>query len=362
MSDQQRVLPPVLRPKNISRSQAKAPFFVGVDLGGTNMKIGVVDDNAKTLSYLVAPTEVEKGPIDATRRMADAILSATLQAGLQHEDIARVGLGSPGTMDIPGGKFVKPANFPGWEMFPIRDTLAEFCKIPVSYDNDANVAAFGEAWVGSAREYDSLIMLTLGTGIGCGIVVNGRTLIGQNSHAGESGHNIVDPSDDARLCNCGKRGHFEAYASATGVARRTYDLLEVKNVPTSLHERIDVEKMTTLDKSKLPKLVWEEAKAGDELSLQIIRDTAKWLAVGLATLMHTIDPHCVLIGGAMTFGGPGDPIGDMFLETVKAEVAKRVYPILAERTIIKYAELGADAGYLGAAGVARADYYAAGGQ
>ena len=129
MSDQQRVL--------IARSQAKAPFFVGVDLGGTNMKIGVVDDNAQTLAYLVAPTEVEKGPIDATRRMADAILSAMLQAGLQHDDIARVGLGSPGTMDIPGGKFVKPANFPGWEMFPIRDTLAEFCKIPVSYDNDA---------------------------------------------------------------------------------------------------------------------------------------------------------------------------------------------------------------------------------
>ncbi len=350
MSDHQRILTP--------RSQAAAPFFVGVDLGGTNMKIGVVDDKAQTISYLVAPTEVEKGPVDATRRMADAILSAILQAGLQHDDILRVGLGSPGTMDIPGGKFVKPANFPGWENFPIRDTLAEFCKIPVSYDNDANAAAFGESWVGSGREYKSMLLLTLGTGVGCGIVIDGRTLIGQNSHAGESGHNIVDPSDDARLCNCGKRGHLEAYAGATGVARRTYDLLEAK-VPTSLHERIDVEKMTMLDKSKLPKLVWEEAKAGDELSLQIIRDTAKWLAVGMATLMHTIDPHCILIGGAMTFGGPGDPVGDMFLEAVKREVAKRVYPILAERTVIQYAELGSDAGYLGAAGIARADYYAA---
>ena len=352
MSDQQRVLTP--------RSEAKPPFFIGVDLGGTNMKIGVVDDNAKTLSYCVVPTEVEKGPIDATRRMADAILSAILQAGLQHEDIARVGLGSPGTMDIPSGKFIRPANFPGWEGFAIRDTLAEFCKFPVSYDNDANVAAFGEAWVGNARDYSSMILLTLGTGIGCGIVIEGRTLIGYSSHAGESGHNIVDPSEDARLCGCGRRGHFEAYASATAVARRTFDLLETNQIPTSLHQRIDVEKMTTLDKSKLPKLVWEEAKAGDELSLQIIRDTAKWLAVGMATLMHTIDPQCILLGGAMTFGGPGDPIGDMFLATVKAEVAKRVYPLLVERTVIQYAELGADAGYLGAAGVARADYYAAG--
>ena len=347
MSDQ-RVL--------ISHSQAKSPFFVGVDLGGTNMKIGVVDDNAQTLAYLVAPTEVEKGPVDATRRMADVILSATLQAGLQHDDIMRVGLGSPGTMDIPSGRFITPANFPGWEGFPIRDTLSEFCKIPVSYDNDANAAAFGELWCGAGREYGSMILLTLGTGVGCGIVIDGRTLIGHSSHAGESGHNIVDPSENARLCNCGMRGHLEAYAGATGVARRTYDLLETK-APTSLHQRIDVEKMTTLDKNKLPKLVWEEAKAGDELSLQIIRETAKWLAIGMATLMHTIDPHCVLLGGAMTFGGPGDPIGNLFLETVRQEVAKRVYPILAERTIIQYAELGADAGYLGAAGIARDDYY-----
>lgn len=342
----------------ISRDRAKAPFFVGVDLGGTNMKIGVVDDDAETLAYLVIPTEVEKGPVDATRRMSDGILSAIRQAGLQHDDIVRVGLGSPGTMDIPQGKFVKPANFPGWEDFAIRDTLAEFCGIPVSYDNDANAAAFGESWVGSGRDYNSMLLLTLGTGVGCGIVINGHTLIGEHSHAGESGHNIVDPSDDARLCNCGKRGHLEAYAGATGVARRTYDMLEAK-MPTSLHKRIDVETMTTLDKSKLPKLVWEEAKAGDELSLGVIRETAKWLAVGVATLMHTIDPHCILIGGAMTFGGPGDPIGDMFLETLKREIAKRVYPILAQQTVIKYAELGADAGYLGAAGIARADYYEA---
>lgn len=348
MSNSQHVLVPY--------NQTKAPYFVGVDLGGTNMKIGVVDDDANTLSYVVIPTEVEKGPVDSTRRMSDAILSAIRQAGLQHDEVMRVGLGSPGTMDIPTGKFIKPANFPGWEGFAIRDTLAEFCNIPVSYDNDANAAAFGESWVGSGREYNSMLLLTLGTGVGCGIVINGHTLVGEHSHAGESGHNIVDPSDNARLCNCGQRGHLEAYASATGVARRAYDMLEAK-MPTSLHDRIDVEKMTTLDKSKLPKLIWEEAKNGDKLSVDIIRETAKWLAIGLATLMHTIDPHCILIGGAMTFGGPGDPVGEMFLETLKAEIKKRVYPILSENTIIKYAALGGDAGYLGAAGIARSDYY-----
>ena len=340
----------------IPLSQSKAPFFIGVDLGGTNIKIGVVDDLGQTLSYVSVPTGVEKGPIDSTRRMADGILTAIHQAGLQHSDIARIGLGSPGTMDIPAGKFVKPANFPGWEQFPIRDTLADFCNIPVTYDNDANVAAFGESWIGSGRGYNSMIMLTLGTGLGCGIVIDGKTLIGQNSHAGESGHNIVDSSEYARLCNCGQRGHFEAYASATGLARRAFDLLEAQHPSTSLDSRIDIKTMTTQEKHKLPKLIWEEARKGDAFSIYLVKDTAKWLAIGIVTLMHTIDPHCILLGGAMTFGGKGDPVGDMFLAEVKSEIAKRAYPILSERLVLEYATLGGDAGYLGAAGVARAQH------
>ncbi|MDR1382228.1 MAG: ROK family protein [Planctomycetaceae bacterium] len=342
-------------PVFISRKEAKSPFFVGVDLGGTNAKIGIVDDNGHTLSYVSMPTEVEKGPVDATRRMSDAILSAIRQAGLTHEEVVRVGLGSPGTMDIPAGKLVKPGNFPGWENFGIRDTLSEFCAIPVSFENDANAAAFGEYWTGSAKEFNSILLFTLGTGVGCGLVIAGRTLVGENSHGGECGHNIVDPSPHARMCNCGLRGHLEAYASATGVARRTFDLLEA-HIPTSLLDRVNVETMTTLDKRKLPKMVYEEAKAGDQLSLEIIRETAWWLAIGTVTLLHTVDPQCVLLGGAMTFGGKGDPIGEMFLETFTDEIKKRTFPVLAERIVIKFAELGGHAGYLGAAGVARADY------
>lgn len=339
----------------ISKNQAKAPFFVGVDLGGTGIKIGIVDDAAQTLAYLTIDTQVEKGPIEAVRRTADAIQTGINQAGLNKNDVVRVGLATPGTMDIPAGKLIDPANLRGWRNVPIRDTLAESCKIPVSYDNDANAAAFGEHWVGSGKDYNSMVMLTLGTGIGCGIVINGRTLIGENSHAGESGHNIIDPSENARVCNCGRKGHFEAYASATGVSRRIYELLEA-GLPSSLQDRVDVATMTSHDKRKLPRLLYEEALNGDKFSIDMIKWTAKWLGIGIVTLMHTLDPHCVLIGGAMTFGGKGDQIGEMFLQSIRDEIHDKAYRLLAERLILEFAVLGGDAGYLGAAGVARDDY------
>lgn len=339
----------------ISKDQAKAPFFVGVDLGGTGTKIGIVDDAAQTLAYLTIDTQVDKGPIDATRRVADAIQTGITQACLDKSDVVRVGLATPGTMDIPAGKLVDPANLRGWRNFPIRDTLAEFSKIPVSYDNDANAAAFGEHWIGSGKDYNSMLLLTLGTGIGCGIIINGRTLIGENSHAGECGHNIIDPSVNARVCNCGRTGHFEAYASATGVSRRTYELLEA-GISSSLQDRVDIATMTTNDKRKLPKLLYEEAINGDRFSIDMITSTARWLGIGIVTLMHTLDPHCVLIGGAMTFGGKGDKIGEMFLQSIREEIHARAYKLLAERLVLDFAVLGGDAGYLGAAGVARDDY------
>ena len=339
----------------VSKNQAKAPYFVGVDVGGTGTKIGIVDDSAQTLAYLTIETQVEKGPTDATQRIADAIQTGIHQAGLDKSDVVRVGLATPGTMDIPAGMLIDPANLKGWYNFPIRDTLADFCKISVSYDNDANAAAFGEHWIGSGKDYNSMVMLTLGTGIGCGIIINGRTLIGQNSHAGEAGHNIIDPSENARVCNCGRKGHFEAYASATGLSRKVYELLET-GIDSSLKQRVDVATMTSHDKPQLPKLLYEEALKGDKFSIDMIKWEAKWLGIGIVTLMHTLDPHCVLIGGAMTFGGKGDPIGDMFLQSVRDEIFDKAYRLLAERLVLEYAVLGGDAGYLGAAGVARDDY------
>lgn len=333
----------------ITVEQSEAPYFVGVDLGGTNVKVGVVDDRGEPLSWMSIPTQVEDGPETATQRMGQAIKDAIAQAGLQTHDVARVGLGSPGTMDIPAGKLVKPGNLPGWEEFPIRDYLAEQCELPVSFANDAGAAAFGESWVGSGRDFHSLVLLTLGTGIGCGIIIGDKSLDGENSHGAESGHIIIDYAEDARRCTCGGAGHLEAYASAVGVINRTRELLD-NGSATSIHNRLGKGERLT------PKLVAEEAEAGDELALHIVQQTAMFLGVGIVSLMHTIDPSGVLLGGAMNFGGAGHPLGQQFLNWVRDEVRRRAFAVLAERTAIEFASLGADAGYIGAAGIARVDH------
>ncbi len=344
MSDVSRQSRGFIRPE-----KAKEPFFVGVDLGGTNTKIGVVDDLGRPLSFVSIPTQVERGPEDAVCRMAEGIREAVRQAGISLDRVVRVGLGSPGTMDIPRGMLLKPVNLVGWDDFPIRDRLSFHCGKPVAFINDAAAAAYGEYWVGSGRGFHSLVLLTLGTGIGCGIIVGDLSIDGENSHGAECGHIIIDPADDARWCNCGQRGHLEAYASATAVVRRTRDALEA-NLPSSLHKRLEAGETLT------PKLIAEEAEKGDALSRDIIFETARYLGIGIATLIHTIDPNGVLLGGAMTFGGMGSLLGREFLERIRTEVRRRIFPLLAQRTKIDFAALGADAGFIGAAGVARVEH------
>ena len=329
----------------------KKPNFVGVDLGGTNIKVGVLDDAGKTLSYVTTPTLVERGPEDATKRMADAILQAVAKAGLTPADVARVGLGSPGTMDIPSGSLVRPSNLPGWNFFPIRDRLAENVGLPVTFAHDGPAAAFAEYWVGAGQGEEGLILLTLGTGVGCGIVLNGHVWNGAHSHGGEAGHNLIDTSENARWCKCGQRGHLEAYASATGVANRTIEYVEAE-FKTSLTERVRARKRD----DEIPKMVFEEAEAGDEVALRIVKETARYLSHGMISLIHTIDPSCILIGGAMTFGGKTTATGRIFLETIEQETRSRIFLHLAERLRIDYAVMGNDAGYVGAAGLARQDW------
>lgn len=333
----------------IPLSDAREPFYVGVDLGGTNVKLGVVDDAGHPLAWRSIPTDPESGPEDGARRMGEAVQAVVADAGLTPDRIARVGLGSPGTMDIPAGMLIRPHNLPGWFDFPIRERVAHHCRLPVTFANDGNAAAYGEFWVGSGRDFHSMVLFTLGTGVGCGIIIGDLLIDGENSHGGECGHIIIDYHDNARLCPCGQVGHLEAYASANGVIGRTEELLTAGRA-TSLRTRIDAGCELT------PLLVAEEAERGDAAALEIVLDTARYVGIGAVTLMHTIDPHGVVLGGAMTFGGHESPLGRRFLETVREEVRRRAFPVLAQRIVIDYAALGADAGYIGAAGVARLEH------
>jgi glucokinase len=330
----------------IPLAEAQPPFFAGVDVGGTNIKIGVVDDLGRPLSWTSLPTQVEQGPEKALARTNQALQKVVAEAGLGVASLARVGLGTPGTMDIAKGILLTPGNLPGWWNFPIRDRLSQVCGLPVTFANDARSAAFGEYWVGSGKVLRSMVMFTLGTGVGGGIIVEDLLVQGENSAGSELGHLIIDYHDDARICSCGQPGHLEAYASASSLAKRTEEAL-LTGRPSSLRTRRAAgEEITAL-------MVDEEAERGDALALEMVLETARYLGIGVVSAMHAIDPQGVVIGGAMTFGQHETATGRKFLERVKQEVTARAFPMLAERTTIDYASLGGDAGYIGAAGLAR---------
>jgi glucokinase len=325
-------------------AQAVHPFYLGIDVGGTGIKIGVVDDEGKTLGFSSIPTEEPRGPADAMERVSASANTLLASIGISNRDIVRVGLGTPGSQDIPKGMLIEPPNHPHWHYFPIVKCLEEAIQFPVSFANDANAAAFGEYWVGTGRVYSSMVLLTLGTGVGGGIIIDHQLVVGHNSFGGECGHMIIDPRPDARLCVWGGgRGHLEAYASASAVVQRAQEELAAGAV--SLLNN-DSKPLTT-------KRIFEAGVAGDAFSLKIIDDTADYLALGIATIVHTLDPGLIVLGGAMNFGGMQSPVGIRFLRRIEATFRSRSFEYVANGTKIEFASLGGDAGYLGAAGIAR---------
>ena len=328
-------------------SAAERPFYAGVDLGGTNIKAGLVDNRGRTLAFHTEPTHASRGPEDAAARMGRAVQTLCELAGIGIDDLARVGLGTPGPQDLRTGVIIKAGNLPGWDRFPIRDRVALHCGRKVTYSNDANAAAYGEYWVGGAQDCQSLVLLTLGTGVGGGIIVEDLSIDGAHSHGSECGHMLVDPAENARLCPCGQRGHLEAYASATSLKALAREALTTATAGSLFQAFTAGEELT-------PILISREAAAGDPLAMNLILEAGRWLGIGIVSLMHTIDPEIVLIGGAMTFGGEQAAVGRAFIERIRAEVRSRTFPLLAEKTQIRFASLGGDAGYIGAAGLARA--------
>ena len=327
-------------------AQARRPLYAGIDLGGTNIKSALVDDAGRMLAFRTEPTRAERGPEDTAARMGRMVHALAAEVGIATTDIARVGLGTPGPQDLHDGLILRAGNLPGWDNFPVRDRVATHCGREVTFANDANAAAYGEFWVGSGQEYSSLVLLTLGTGVGGGIIIGDTNVEGAHSHGSECGHIIIDTSPDARSCPFGHSGDLEAYASATALKARAREALAA-GASGSLAAAAAAGAEVT------PILIAREMEAGDALARDLILETARWLGIGIVTLMHTIDPAAVILGGAMTFGGEADPIGRAFLERIRAEVRARAFPVLAEQTVIRYAELGGDAGSIGAAGLAR---------
>jgi glucokinase len=316
------------------------PLFVGLDVGGTSMKAGVVDDTGRPLSGVSLPTEAPKGQEFGLKRMCETIRAAVKQADVLMEQISAIGVATPGLMDIPGGLILDPMNLKPWRNVPVKRYVQEVFGLPTAFQNDANAAAYGEFWVGAGRGARSMVLFTLGTGVGGGIIVGGNVIEGEHSHGAEVGHIKIELTNP-RECECGRFGCLEAYASATAVVKRTQEALAQDGGRSSLHDLIRSGKELT------SRAVFTASDAGDELAGRIVEETALYLAIGAMNLMHVIDPDLIVFGGGMIAAGDG------FLERIRAHVRRLAFVVPAERTRIVYAQLGTDAGFIGAAACAR---------
>jgi glucokinase len=316
------------------------PYYIGLDLGGTNLKAGVVDEHAKVLASLSVPTRSDAGAAGVMDDMAIAARDVAQRAGLSLEQIAAVGVGSPGPLDLVKGIVRSAPNLPGFKDIPLRDELFRRIRRPTVLENDANAAGFGEFWAGAGKDATirHLVMLTLGTGVGCGIVVDGHVIQGAYTMAGEVGHMILIP--DGRPCNCGQRGCLEAYASATNTARRAAEAIALGE-SSSLKPLYDQnpEEITS-------KAVFDAAKAGDPLAQRIARETMNLLGITCVNICRVLDPQMIVFAGGMIL------TGDYLFDGIREAFARHNWNVDAPQASIVPAALGNEAGFIGAAAVA----------
>jgi glucokinase len=315
-------------------------LFVGLDVGGSTMKAGVVNEDGQSLSATSLPTEAFRGQAFGLERMCETIRLAITRGGFRPDQIAAIGVATPGTMDLAAGLILDPPNLRPWQNVPVRQYIQDTFRVPTAFQNDANAAAFGEYWVGAGKGAHSMVLYTLGTGVGGGIIIGDLVVEGEHSHGAELGHMRIEMTNP-RQCGCGRWGCLEAYASATAVVKRTQEALAQGDGRSSLQPFLQNEAELSA------KLIFEAAAAGDSLGQKIVEETAFYLAVGATNLMHTIDPDIVVFGGGMTAAG------DAFLERIRQHVRQLAFPVPADKTQIHYAQLGSDAGFIGAAACAR---------
>ena len=321
---------------NSQRRQA----FLGVDVGGTNTKLAVVGDCGSVFARDLISTALICDPRNACRRILEFAEEYSVQYRFEG-----IGVAAPGILDSRQGILREVVNLPKWTDFPLRDELAGLFDLPVVVANDANAAAFAEHAHRGLETDKSLALVTLGTGIGCGIVIGGQPLNGNHGCGGELGHAIVDISPDARLCGCGKSGHLEAYAGAAAVVHRAKQKL-LHGEKSSLAQRLPLEELS-------PHVIAEEAERRDALCQSVVEETATYVGLGISLLCQILDPSVVLLGGAMTFGGMETETGRGFLNRVRQTVRRNTLEQVGGNVVIEFASLGNDAGMLGAAMLAR---------
>ena len=304
-------------------------YAFGVDVGGTTVKMGLFDEKANLLDKWEIPTVKENKGSAVLPDVAESILTKMKEKGISEGDVAGIGIGVPGPVD-ESGMLVGGAVNLGWESFYIPAALQAYIKIPVKATNDANAAAFGEMWQGGGKGYRSMVAVTLGTGVGGGIIVNGKLLTGATGAGGEIGHMHLE-DEEPECCNCGNRGCMEQYASATGMVRLARRRLAEDDKPSILRRG-----------ELSAKAVFDAVKEKDEVAVEIAEQFGDYLGKGLAVIASVVNPEVFVIGGGVS------KAGEILLSFVEPAFQKYAFQQCRNAKLV-LARLGNDAGIYGAA-------------
>ncbi|MET3291815.1 UNVERIFIED_CONTAM: glucokinase [Brevibacillus sp. OAP136] len=316
-------------------------FMVGIDIGGTSIKMGLLTPSGSMVGKLEQPTLVELGADSVIQRTAEMVELLLQRSDVAKQQLAGIGIGVPGPIDADSGVVHQAVNL-HWQRTELRTKMEALTGVRVFVENDANAAALGEMWQGAGTGATNLVMITLGTGVGGGIIVNGAITHGINGVAGEIGHITVDPTHGP-LCNCGKRGCLENYASATGIIRAGREAAENGQSYVLADILSEHNKLTAKD-------VIDAAKAGDPGATSVIDQAAYYLGLAFSHLIVLLNPAKIVVGGGVSASGP-------FLFDKIREVCQRFVPFpqaFASCDILP-ATLGNDAGIIGAAWLVRTD-------
>ncbi len=309
--------------------------MIGVDLGGTYLRAALADERGA----LVERRQVETGAREGVAAVVDRIVRIVEEVGAGAPEVTAVGVGSPGPLNARTGVVASPPNLPGWRDVPLARMLEERLVVPVRLGNDANVAALGEYAYGAGRGALHVIYITVSTGVGGGIIADGRLLEGQRGAAGEVGHVIVEP--DGPPCGCGNRGCLEALASGTAIARRAREEIAAGRQSAIAEPAVGSADGVTAQ------VIVGAARAGDALSVELLREAGRWLGLGVVGLVHLFNPQVVIVGGGVTGAG------ELLMEPLRDEVFSGVMPVFREDLKIVLPDLGSDAGLYGAVALAR---------
>lgn len=305
------------------------PYAFGIDIGGTTVKIGLFETEGNLLEKWEIPTRVEGNGNRIIPDIADAVNGKMQERKMQSEDVQGIGIGVPGP--VLNESIVNRCVNLGWGIVDVAKEMSRLTGIEnAAAGNDANVAALGEMWKGAGKGHENVVMITLGTGVGGGIILNGKIVSGIHGAAGEIGH--IKVSDDEKLsCGCGKKGHLEQYASATGIVRKAKEILENTAQDSVLCHKDEI---TAKD-------VFDAARDGDEPAAEAVRFACRMLGQAMAHIADVMDPEVFVIGGGVSRAG------EILLNGVKKYYRETVFHA-SENTEIALAECGNDAGIYGA--------------